>query len=76
MLQLNSMSVQQQFTYYCKNSLAWKDENNNKNKAVVLFGPSNKRYNTAQFDNENVIDGCAVSFISNLYKVLVDAHMI
>ncbi|KAK3087331.1 hypothetical protein FSP39_004747 [Pinctada imbricata] len=55
-LREHSDRATQTFTYYCKNSVAWKNPVGDKSKALVLEGANKFQFKTAKW--KNVIDGC------------------
>jgi len=67
-LRLLSKEAAQNFTYHCKNSVAYKDEkNSNLKKALVLKasdGQDIKAYSSNRLKYTVISDGCSVCFDS------------
>ena len=61
-LRLSSLEASQKFTYYCKNSIAWYDEEmSSYSHAITFEGYNKEKIETS--DISDVEDGCSVRFI-------------
>ena len=62
-LRLLSTRAQQKFTYYCSNSIAVRNaQDNSDDLALRLMGDNEHEFKTEKLSKQEVDDGCAVSW--------------